>query len=304
MKRLTGVITALMTVADEKESIDFQATLAYAKHCADGGVDGLFVSGTNGEGINFSVEERLELARLLVKELGGKVQICIHTGAARLADTVALTQGAYEAGADCAAIVAPAFICYEDEELYDYFCAVSASVPEEFPLYMYNIPPRTGNDLCPEIAKRIFRDCKNIVGMKASFCDLSRSLEYLSIEGMAFLQGSDVYQLEFLAMGCDGIISGLSGVYPVPFVQVKQAFAEGDLEKARKWQKICAKVCKLAADGNVTVMQTLMSLKGFRSTEGKCRLVKNKEELAGKMHLLDAEIAALIGTFTMKGENV
>ena len=44
-------------------------------------------------------------------------------------------------------------------------------------------------------------------------------MEYLSIEGMSLLQGSDVYQLEFLEMGCDGIISGLSGVYPVPFVR-------------------------------------------------------------------------------------
>ena len=304
MKKLTGVITALMTVADEKGSIDLAATLAYAKHCVAGGVDGLFVSGTNGEGINFSVKERLELAKLLVSELGGQVQICIHTGAARLSDTIALTRGAYEAGADCAAIVAPAFICYEDEELYDYFCAVSVSVPEEFPLYMYNIPPRTGNDIRPEVAERIFRDCKNVVGMKASFCDLSRSLEYLSIEGMAFLQGSDVYQLEFLAMGCDGIISGLSGVYPVPFVQVKQAFAQGDLEKARKWQRICAAVCKLAAGGNVSVMQTLMSLKGFRSTESKCRGVQNKEELANVMHQLDAEIAAMMETFKTKGENV
>ena len=294
MKRLQGVITALMTVADEKGSINFEATLAYAKHCVEGGVDGLFVSGTNGEGINFSVEERLELARLLVSELGGTVQICIHTGASRLADTVALTKGAYELGADCAAIVTPAFVCYEDEELYDYFCAVSASVPEEFPLYMYNIPPRTGNDLRPEVAERIFRDCKNIVGMKASFCDLARSLEYLSIECMAFLQGSDVYQLEFLAMGCDGIISGLSGVYPIPFAKVRDAFWAGDLESARAWQKLCYKVCKLTNGGNVAVMQTLMSLKGFKSTERKIRLTHNQEELAIKMQQLDAEIAALL----------
>lgn len=294
MKKLTGVITALMTVADENGNLDMAATLAYARHCADGGVDGLFVSGTNGEGINYSIEERLELAKLLVRELGGKVQICIHTGASRLADTVALTRGAYEAGADCAAVVTPAFICYEDEELYDYFCAVAASVPADFPLYMYNIPPRTGNDIQPAVAERIFRDCENVLGIKASFCDLGRSLEYLSIEGMALLQGSDVYQLEFLAMGCDGIISGLSGVYPVPFVKVKQAWETGDLGSARAWQKICAKVCKLASGGNVTVMQNLMALKGYKSTRRKLDMLKDKEALKQAMHQLDAEIAAML----------
>lgn len=292
MKRLTGVITALMTVADEKGKLDMAATLAYAKHCVSGGVDGLFVSGTNGEGVNFSVAERLELAKLLVKELKGQVQICIHTGASRLADTIALTQGAYEAGADCAAIVTPAFICYEDEELYDYYCAVSASVPADFPLYMYNIPPRTGNDIRPEVAERIFNDCENVLGMKASFCDLGRSLEYLSIDGMALLQGSDVYQMEFLAMGCDGIISGLSGVYPVPFVKVKQAWEAGNLELARAWQKICAKVCKLTSGGNVKVMQNLMVLKGFKATPHKC--MKDTEQLTNRMQELDAEIAAMM----------
>lgn len=294
MKKLTGVITALMTVADDKGNLDMAATLAYAKHCAEGGVDGLFVSGTNGEGINYSICERLELAKLLVKELGGKVQICIHTGASRLEDTIALTKGAYEAGADCAAIVTPAFICYEDEELYDYFCAVAKSVPADFPLYMYNIPPRTGNDLKPAVAERIFRDCENVLGMKASFCDLGRSLDYLSIEGMALLQGSDVFQLEFLAMGCDGIISGLSGVYPVPFVQVKKAWEAGDLEGARAWQKICGKVCKVASGGNVTVMQNLMALKGYKSTQRKLDMLQDKAALAAAMAQLDAEIAAMM----------
>ena len=292
MKKLTGVITALMTVADNNGNLDMEATLAYARHCVDGGVDGLFVSGTNGEGIRFSTEERLELAKRMVEEFHGRIQICIHTGAARLADTIALTQGAYAAGADCAAIVAPAFICYEDEELYDYFHAVAQSVPADFPLYMYNIPPRTGNDIKPAVAERIFRDHENVVGMKASFCDLARSLDYLSIEGMALLQGSDVYQLEFLAMGCDGIISGLSGVYPVPFAQVREAWRRGDLDAARAWQKVCGQVCKVACGGNVNVMQSLMHLKGYRSTENKIR--RDLESLRAQMEELDAKIAEML----------
>lgn len=293
MKKLEGVITALMTVADEQGKLDMEATLAYARHCVDGGVDGLFISGTNGEGINYSIQERLDLAKLLIAEIGERVQICVHSGASRLEDTIALTRGAYELGADCAAIVAPGFVTYEDEELYDYFCKVSASVPEDFPIYMYNIPPRTGNDIKPYVAERVFKDCKNVMGIKASFCDLTRSMEYLAVEGMALLQGSDVYQLEFLAMGCDGIISGLSGVYPVPFVKVKEAWKNQDLEAARAWQRICFDVCKVLRSGNVAVMQTAMSLKGHESTKSKCALVANQEELKEQLLVLDEKIAAM-----------
>lgn len=294
MKRLEGVVTALMTVADEQGRLDMEATLAYARHCVDGGVDGLFISGTNGEGINFSIRERLDLAKLLIQEVGDRAQICVHSGASRLEDTIALTKGAYELGADCAAIVTPAFVSYEDEELYEYYSAVSKCVPADFPLYMYNIPPRTGNDIKPHVAERIFKDCENYVGMKASFCDLQRSIEFLSIDGMRLLQGSDVYQLEFLAMGCDGIISGLSGVYPVPFVKVKEAWEKGNLELARKWQMICADVCKVAQGGNVSVMQAIMSLKGFKSTESKCANVDGKENLMVAIQELDKKIADMM----------
>ena len=294
MNKLNGVITALMTVADKEGKLDIEATVAYAKHCVEGGVDGLFVSGTNGEGINFSLEARMQLAKTLIAEVGDKVDVCIQTGASRLEDTITLTKAAYEMGAHSAAIITPAFVSYEDEELYDYYCAVSACVPKDFTLYMYNIPPRTGNDIKPALAKRIFEDCENIVGMKASFCDLQCSLEFLSIDGMRLLQGSDVYQLEFLAMGCDGIISGLSGIYPVPFVKVKEAWEKGDLELARKWQMVCFDVCKLAQGGNVRVMQTIMHLKGYRSTESKYSRVQAKEELKAAIETLDKKIASMM----------
>ena len=68
MNELNGVVTALMTVADKQGKTDIEATVAYAKHCAEGGVDGLFVSGTNGEGINYSLEERIALAKALLAE--------------------------------------------------------------------------------------------------------------------------------------------------------------------------------------------------------------------------------------------
>ena len=293
MKKLSGVITALMTVADEKGLIDIESTVAYARHCVEGGVDGLFVSGTNGEGINFSVEQRLKLAKRLIGEFKDRVQICIHTGASRLDDAVALTKGAYELGADCAAVVTPAFVTYENDELYNYYCRISESVPDNFPIYMYNIPPRTGNDILPCVAERIFNSCKNIVGIKASFCDLSRSMDYLSINGMSLLQGSDVYQLEFLEMGCDGIISGLSGVYPIPFVKVKEAWENRNLKMAREWQKICLEVCKVLQGGNVTVMQNAMALKGFKSTESKCANMPKKEELNSRLKVLDKLISDL-----------
>ena len=57
---------------------------------------------------------------------------------------------------------------------------------------------------------------------------------------------------------------------------------------------ICADVCKVAQGGNVSVMQTIMSLKGFKSTESKCANVDGKENLMVAIQELDKKIADMM----------
>ena len=291
MKKLSGVVTALMTLRDAHGTPDTKGTVMLAKHCIQGGVDGLFVLGTNGEGINFSVEQRMEVSRAVIEGIDrSKAKVCIHTGSSRLEETVALTRGACKLGADCAAIVTPAFIPYSDAELYRYYREISESVPDNFSLYLYNIPPRTGNDIKPEVVERLVNDCKNIVGVKASFCNLERTAQYLGIKGSSMLQGSDIYQLEYLAMNCDGIISGLSGVYPEPFVQVRMAWLENNIESARRWQNICFKVCEALDNGDVGTMKLAMRLKGFSVYLADEPGAEKEKQLKEKLNEIDAMI--------------
>lgn len=207
MKKLYGVVTALLTPAKTDADIDYDEAVRLARFAADHGVNGLFVGGTNGEGIKYSTAQRARLAQAIAESVDrSHTLVCIHTGAARLEDTIELTQQACAAGADCAAVVSPGFLSYDEDELYDYYAAVLESTPTDFPLYLYNIPQRTGNDISPSVCRRLFARYPNLVGIKYSFNDLERTRQYLEIKGFSVLQGWDVYQLQYLTLGCDGIV--------------------------------------------------------------------------------------------------
>ncbi|XEC97724.1 dihydrodipicolinate synthase family protein [Paenibacillus tarimensis] len=64
------------------------------------------------------------------------------------------------------------------------------------------------------------------------------------------MHGTDRLFLAALAMGCDGTISGVSCVYPEPFVALYNAFKAKDLEKARKMQKIAVQYCEALRNGS------------------------------------------------------
>ena len=48
-----------------------------------------------------------------------------------------------------------------------------------------------------------------------------------------------------MAMGCDGTVSVCSGPMPEHFVNVYRAYLAGDMDAARKEQKIANEICDL-----------------------------------------------------------
>ena len=262
---LHGVVVALLTPETEIGKIDIESGVKLANYAVENGVNGLFVLGTNGEGVRFSTEERIKFARAVINGVDRKkADVCIQTGSNSLEETIALSQAAVADGADCIAVMTPYMLCYDEEATYDFYKAVSGALPKNFPIYLYNIPQRTGNDISGALCSRLISECENIVGIKYSFNDLNRTMEYLEAPNASVLHGSDIYQLQYVTMGCDGVISGLAGVCPTPFCKVRDYLAAGDIENARKWQKICFEVGKVLMFGNISIMKDALRLLGFK----------------------------------------
>lgn len=240
MKKLYGVITAMVTPFDDKDKVDTAAIRDHVEFLISGGVNCLYPLGTTGEMHLMSTEERKLIAETVIEQNNKRLTAFIHVGAMSQSDTIKLAKHAHDIGADGVGVVTPAFFKLNDRELEEFYVAVAKSVPEDFPVYTYNIPQLSGNDLKPEVIEKIVKRAPNVIGVKYSLADMNRTVHYTRINDNNFsvVQGADTLMFASLMLGCDGIVSGCSSVFPEFFANVYKAFLAGDYEEAAKLQKI------------------------------------------------------------------
>ncbi len=265
MKKLYGVITAMVTPFDGNDQVDLGAMAKLTDWLIGKGVHCLYPTGTTGEMFLMSVEERKKIAETVVKAAAGRATVYIHTGAMTLKDTIELSRHAKDVGADGVGVVTPAYFGVNDREMVEYYDAVSKSIPADYPLYLYGIPQCASNDLKTDVVKKIVERCPNVVGIKYSYADMLRTSEYLQIkDGFSVVVGTDRLFLAGLSLGCDGTVSGISGVCPEPFVATYEAFKKGDLEKARKMQRDAYGICEMLKNGsNMGYFKAALKLRGI-----------------------------------------
>lgn len=266
MKKLFGVTTAMTTPFHEDGSVDLAAMAQQCEMLIRKGVQCLYPVGTTGEMLRLSLDERKQIAETVVRTAAGRVTVYIHCGAMTQPDTIALMRHAESIGADGVGVVTPQFFGLNDREMEEYYVSVAGSVAPDFPVYLYNIPQCAANDLKADVAARIAARCPNVVGIKYSFADINRTLDYLRIDGGSFsvMHGCDRVFIAMLALGCDGTVSGISGVFPEPFVNVYKAYLAGDLDAARKWQMKAARITDILRGGsNMAYFKEALRLRGL-----------------------------------------
>ncbi len=251
MKKLYGVVTAMVTPFNEDESVRTEAIRQHVDFLIEKGVNCLYPLGTTGEMMLMDVAERKLVAETVVGQCARRIPVFIHVGAMKTKDACELARHAHEIGADGIGAVSPAFYGATEASIYDYYAAIARCVPEDFPVYLYNIPQCSSNDLPVSAADRLAREFPNIVGIKYSYADMCRTLEYQKVNDGAFsvLHGCDKLINVLMAMGCDGVVSGVSSVYPELFVDVYQACLKGNWEEARTKQQLANEVVDILKGG-------------------------------------------------------
>ncbi|MDY6323281.1 MAG: dihydrodipicolinate synthase family protein [Succinivibrio sp.] len=247
-----GVINAMTTPFKEDGTIDVQSLERQVDFQIEKGVNCLYPLGTTGEMYLLSEEERKLVAETVVKRAAHRVVVYIHVGAMTTKEACELAKHAEKIGADGVGAVTPSFFGASDRAIAQYYHDISASVSKDFPIYMYSIPQCSGNDIKPELAQQIASECKNVVGIKYSYPDMVRILNYIAINDFNFsvLVGPDKLFLAGLVSGAQGCVSGCAGPCPEPFVGVYKAYKDGDLVKARDLQRKAIKVIDILKCGS------------------------------------------------------
>jgi dihydrodipicolinate synthase/N-acetylneuraminate lyase len=227
-------------------------------------VRGLFVGGTTGEGILLEVEQRKKLHEAALLAVGKRVPVLVHAGSLSTETAVDLARHAMEIGADAIAAVTPVFYGIHDEALADYYQAIAGAAPQ-IPLFAYDIPHMAANGVSPKLARRLFDELPSFAGMKSSNQDVQAIRRLLDVipEGRILLAGNEPIALGSLALGADGMISGLATAVPEPLVAMIEAFTAGDMEEARRQQRMINRLLAvIPAGGRIGAIKSILEARG------------------------------------------
>jgi 4-hydroxy-tetrahydrodipicolinate synthase len=137
-----GVIAAIATAIDESGEPDCARATALARHLLDTGCDGLNVLGTTGEATSLSLAQR-QRVMAAYRDAGLPLdRLMVGTGAAAVADAVALARTAAELGFGGALVLPPFYYKgVPDDGLFAYVeRIVTATTQRPIPIYLYHYP--------------------------------------------------------------------------------------------------------------------------------------------------------------------
>ena len=231
-----GIVTPVLTALDENEKFNPQAYKAFIDYLIKAGVHGIFPLGTNGEFYAFNQEEKLEILKVAIEAVNGRVPVYAGTGCITTKETIEFSKKAADLGVDVLSVISPYFVAVTQDDIYRHFSSVAKSV--ELPILLYNIPARTGNNIDYKTLKKL-AEYENIVGIKDSSGNFDNSLKYIENTDprLSVMAGSDSLILWTLLAGGTGAISGCSNVFPELMVSIYEYWKQGDFDKANEAQK-------------------------------------------------------------------
>jgi 4-hydroxy-tetrahydrodipicolinate synthase len=226
------VLTAMVTPFNKDFSINFDLVRKLASHLVQSGSDGLVVAGTTGEGPTLTKEEKIEMYRTVVQEVGGRASVIANTGGNSTAESIALTQAAQKVGVDGVMLVAPYYNRPSQDGLYSHFKSLAEST--DLPIIIYNIPSRTSVNILPRTVASL-AGIGNIVAIKESSGNMDQVSELrLSVpDNFAIYSGDDSLTLPILTLGGKGVISVSSHLVGERMQEMIKAFTSGSVKIAR-----------------------------------------------------------------------
>ncbi len=261
-----GIIPAMATpLAAQAAQVQLDVVPDLVNFLIHRDVRGLFVGGTTGEGVLLADDERRKLHEAVVAAADGRVPVLLHVGALQTNSASALAEHAALVGADGIAVVTPIFYGMHDAALTAYYQAVAEAAPE-MPLYAYDIPHMAVNGISPDLARHLFTLLPSLAGLKSSNRDAQALRRLLDVipGGKVLLAGNESIALGSLAMGADGMISGLATAIPEPLVAMTKAFAAGDLLEARRQQRLVNRLlAEIPAGARIGTLKAILKARGL-----------------------------------------
>ncbi len=281
--KFSGIYAAMLTpFEDDSGKLSINRIEKLCSFLIDSGVNGLFILGTTGEGLLLSIEERMDASEVILEVVNKRIPVIIHTGALSTAETIELTVHARAIKADAAAAITPSFYRVGEDAIFDHYTSIAGYV-KDFPLFIYNLPSFTNNDVSPDLLLKIAKKSENITGIKYSSSNIEQFKNYRRLMGRDFhiFMGDDSMVLQSLLAGGNGCVSGNASIYPELITEIYSLFLQDRKEEALSKQKELNSFTRIHGEGAVLDhFKTILRFRGIDTGRVRAPLQRTSVEEA------------------------
>ncbi|MFU8797975.1 MAG: 4-hydroxy-tetrahydrodipicolinate synthase, partial [Gammaproteobacteria bacterium] len=232
MTKFYGTGVALITPFKEDLSVDFDALEKLVQYNIDNGTNYLVISGTTGESVTITKEEKVAITECVKSVNAGQLPVVLGIGGNNTQAVIDEIKSTNFEGIDAILSVSPYYSKPTQEGIYQHFKAISEICP--LPIIVYNVPGRTASNMLPATTLRLARDFKNIIGVKEAGNNVAQYLQLLrdKPEDFLIISGDDDLALGVVLAGAAGVISVIGQALPKEFSKMIQLGLNGEAKAA------------------------------------------------------------------------
>ncbi|MCX6927721.1 MAG: dihydrodipicolinate synthase family protein, partial [Verrucomicrobia bacterium] len=225
----------MVTPLRGRDELDLAGLERLIEHILKGGVSGLFILGTTGEGPSLSYHLRRELIQRTCRQVQRRVPVLVGITDTAFVESLDLARHAAAAGADALVLAPPYYLPEGQPELQEYLVHLVAELP--LPLFLYNTPKLTKVQYGLEALRRAM-DLPRILGLKDSSKDMSYFQDVVGLlehrPDWSLLIGPEELLADALLAGGHGGVPGGANLFPSLYVQLCVATRNGDVSRSRQ----------------------------------------------------------------------
>lgn len=274
-----GIIPPVLTPLADRDSLDYHGLEHILQRLIAGGVQGLFILGTTGEGPSLSYPLRRDMIQETLRMVGGEIPVMVGITDTSWIESVRLADFAAENGAGAVVVAPPCYHPIDQNDLLRYLETLASKLP--LPIFLYNMPSHCKTIYALPTLRRVFENPK-FIGLKDSSDDMDYFQKAAELivpqKRLTLLIGPEDKLPLALSLGAHGGICGGAHLLPRLFVQIVEAYRAGDQAKLERLTKRLGDLQRVYDAGG----SFLKSMKAAMSLIGVCRNV-----FAEPLHPLD-----------------
>lgn len=248
-KSFRGSYTVTVTpFTEDGSAIDVSALKRFLDWQVAVGVPGVIILGSTGEFLTVSDEERRVFVEATVKHVAGRMDVLVGTMNAHTPNAVRYSREAEELGADGLMIVPPYYYTPTEDEIFNYYRAISEAV--SIPIMLYNNPFTSNVDMSAALVGRITKALGNVRYIKEASMDVARVHDVVeATDGVMNVFAGERIVESFL-LGAVGYVNPYGNYIPHASSRIWDYLVEGRIDAAKAIQRMITRIDHIIAEGH------------------------------------------------------